>query len=241
MVVAVSNGDIAKRETLAIDQDIVRRCGDRPRNALFVPTASRDAPSYTRAFIDLYGRELGCDVRTLEVFDERSRGSEKELLRWATIIYVGGGNTDLLMAMWRAYGIDEMMREVQDEEKVFCGMSAGAICWFDSGFAMAGTAGPQDRTPRYGRVAGLGFIPGMYAPHIESELRMLALTRHVATTGEPAYAAMDRTAIYYAAESMEFVACSAGQSIFRLTAEAESVRITELQMTNPPQPSRLGE
>ena len=61
--------------------------------------------------------------------------------------------TDLLIAMWRAFGIDEMLREFQDREKIFCGMSAGTICWF----ASTGTAGPQDNTPRYGRVTGPRF------------------------------------------------------------------------------------
>ena len=91
MVVAISSGDLAKRDTLAIARDIVCRCGDRPRNALFVPTASRDAPSCIEAFTDLYGRDLGCDVRALEVFDGRCRKSAKESLQWATIIYAGGG------------------------------------------------------------------------------------------------------------------------------------------------------
>ena len=68
----------------------------------------------------------------------------------------------------------------------------------------------------------------MYSPHIEAEQRMLALTRHVAATGESAYAAMDRTAIYYMNESVAGVASSAGRGVVRLTADDGSVRITEV-------------
>jgi len=49
------------------------------------------------------------------------------------VIYVAGGNTVNLLAVWRAHGIDAALREAWDAGVVLCGMSAGALCWFEGG------------------------------------------------------------------------------------------------------------
>jgi len=231
VVVAISSGNFSDHDTIGIDRRIVDLRGTQPKRVLFVPTAQHDPQSYVDVFSELYEGELGCDVRTLEVFDESSRNRVDELLDWASIVYVGGGSTDLLLAAWRAYGIDAKLLRLCQTDKVFCGMSAGAICWFDYGFANVGKVSPADPRPRYSEVSGLGLVPGTYSPHIESELRMLSLVRHVEKTARPAYAAMDRTAICYASGRIETLACDAAQSIYELTPDGGSVRVTQLPMT----------
>ena len=49
------------------------------------------------------------------------------------IIYVGGGNTANLLAMWRAHGLDELFRHAWSRGAILCGVSAGMICWFRGG------------------------------------------------------------------------------------------------------------
>ena len=38
-----------------------------------------------------------------------------------------------LLAIWRAHGIDEVLRDCWDRGVVLAGQSAGAMCWFECG------------------------------------------------------------------------------------------------------------
>ena len=92
---------MAKRETLAIDKEIVALTGkDRPK-ALFIPTASGDSPDYWQAFRDLYGLELGCETDVLYLLGvSPTKGDLEQKILSSDIVYVGGGNTlaiDLLL------------------------------------------------------------------------------------------------------------------------------------------------
>ena len=47
------------------------------------------------------------------------------------VIYVGGGNTANMLAVWRAHGLDAILRNAWAEGIVLCGISAGMNCWFE--------------------------------------------------------------------------------------------------------------
>lgn len=49
------------------------------------------------------------------------------------LVYVGGGNTANLLAMWRVHGVDRALHDAWSDGVVLCGVSAGAICWFEAG------------------------------------------------------------------------------------------------------------
>ena len=55
------------------------------------------------------------------------------LISEANIIYVGGGNTLMMMRKWRQLGVDKMLKKAWQKGTVMCGLSAGSICWFESG------------------------------------------------------------------------------------------------------------
>ena len=48
------------------------------------------------------------------------------------IVYVGGGNTANMLAVWRVHGLDTILREAYESGVLLCGISAGACCWFES-------------------------------------------------------------------------------------------------------------
>lgn len=50
----------------------------------------------------------------------------------ADIIYVGGGDTELMLNLWKKTGFDSLLYEAWNNGKVICGISAGAVCWFNS-------------------------------------------------------------------------------------------------------------
>jgi len=78
------------------------------------------------------------------------------------IIYVGGGNTKSLLALWKEWSVDRMLRQAWEQGTLLSGVSAGAICWFEQGLT--------DSIP--GKLIALnclGFLPGSCSPHFDGE------------------------------------------------------------------------
>jgi peptidase E len=76
-------------------------------------------------------------------------------------IYVGGGSMVNLLAIWRAQGLDAILREAWAAGVVLGGLSAGSMCWFEWGVTTSsGTPAPAP---------GLGFLPGSNSVHHDSE------------------------------------------------------------------------
>jgi len=114
---------------------------------------------------------------------------EGHLLR-QDIVYVGGGNTVNLLAVWRGHGLDEYLRQAWESGVVLCGVSAGALCWFEAG--LTDSFGKDLRTFHN----GLGFLPGSYCPHYDSEAsRKTAFRQAVASGGLPPGIAADDSVI----------------------------------------------
>ncbi len=78
------------------------------------------------------------------------------------IIYVGGGNTKSMIAVFKEWGIDKMLFKAYKEGKVLSGVSAGAICWFDKGIT--------DSWAKELKILDcLDFLPGVCCPHYDGE------------------------------------------------------------------------
>src|SRR4029077_11919862 len=102
------------------------------------------------------------EVRHLGLFDRDVVDIEAFLVDQDGI-YVGGGNTASLLAVWRTHGVDAARRAAHAAGVVLAGRSAGSICWFESGTT-------DSWGPTLGAVTGgLGFIPGSSSPHCGGE------------------------------------------------------------------------
>ena len=49
------------------------------------------------------------------------------------VIWVGGGSTANLLALWRLHGLDTILRECWEAGVVLKGVSAGSLCWHVGG------------------------------------------------------------------------------------------------------------
>ncbi|MFD7710603.1 Type 1 glutamine amidotransferase-like domain-containing protein [Streptomyces sp. NPDC059786] len=133
----------------------------RPR-VCFVPTASGDAPGYVEQFLSAF-RARPCDPGVLPLFRrELDDAALRTFLLAQDIVYVGGGNTANLLAVWRAHGVDRLLREAYDRGTLLCGISAGANCWAEG--SHTDSFGPLTHLPD-----GLGLLPGSVCPHYDSE------------------------------------------------------------------------
>jgi dipeptidase E len=133
---------------------------DSPRICL-LPTASGDPDSQIERFYSTF-REVGGQLSHLSLFRLGSWpvALGRHLLE-QDLIYVGGGSLVNLLALWQAHGLDEVMREAWRSGVVLCGVSAGAMCWFQTGISRS-HGGPR-------AVPGLGLLPGSLTVHHDSD------------------------------------------------------------------------
>ena len=131
----------------------------RPRVCL-VPTASGDAPDFIARFHGAFdGR---AEASHLGLFD-RTVVDLRAFVLAQDVVYVGGGNTANMLAVWRVHGLDSILVEAWRAGVVLAGLSAGAICWFEAG--VTDSFGPSLGPLR----DGLGLLPGSMCPHYDGE------------------------------------------------------------------------
>jgi dipeptidase E len=164
-IVAIGGGNIATGGTPAIDRKLIRLSGKRHPNLLFIPTASSDSEEYWEEVQEHFGGRLKCKTDVLFLIKERaSREQIKKKIRWADIVYVGGGNTLMMMRLWRRLGVDKLLKSAYERGTVLSGISAGSICWFDSGHSDSMSFYHPQKW-KYINVRGLGLIKGIHCPH----------------------------------------------------------------------------
>jgi dipeptidase E len=188
-IVALGGGGFSMEETPVLDDYILGLvpCA-RPR-ICFVPTASGDNENYIVRF---YRRFNGgdCVPSHLGLFNR----DIKDLTEFALaqdVIYVGGGNTANMLAVWRLHGFDKALRAALAAGTILAGVSAGSICWFQSGVtdSFGGDLAPLDC---------LGFLPGSNCPHYDGEAaRRPAYQRFVGEGMLPGIAADDGAAVHF--------------------------------------------
>ncbi len=186
----------------------------RTPRVLFLPTASGDSKEYVRRFYRAF-RRLRCTATHLELFN-RSALDIRKLLVSQDVIYVGGGNTANMLAVWRLHGVDLALREAWLEGVVLCGVSAGAICWFEAGVT---DSFGSDLQPLRN---GLAFLAGSFCPHYDGETaRRPAFQRFVGNGHLPSgFAADDGVAILFEGSTISDVVRSRrGGGAYEVSAE----------------------
>ncbi|MCY7409934.1 MAG: Type 1 glutamine amidotransferase-like domain-containing protein, partial [Chitinophagales bacterium] len=106
-IIAIGGGSMALGVTAAIDQEIISLCEKKNPTALLIPTATSDEPQYFKDFQKIYGNKYGCKTAVLELIKAvPSKKTIQKKINDADIIYVGGGNTLMMMRKWRFLGVD---------------------------------------------------------------------------------------------------------------------------------------
>jgi len=167
-IIAIGGGSGLNKESISkINHRIIEISGKQNPSILFIPTATRDDEKYIQKFTD-YFQYLGAHVSVLYLYKEKPTAEQiKEKIDYVDIIYVGGGNTLRMMNLFRKLGVDKLLKQAWESGKVLCGVSAGSICWFNSG----NSDSRKDNNPHadYINVTALGFLDAMNCPHYDSE------------------------------------------------------------------------
>lgn len=225
-VVAMGGGGFSMEpDNPLLDDFVLGLAGERPNGArprvCFLPTASGDAPIYVRDFYDAFAPRA--DASWLPLF-VRDRRDLRSYLLAQDVIYVGGGNTQNMLAIWRLHGVDAILREAWEGGIVLAGLSAGSLCWFECG--VTDSFGP-DLAPLND---GLGFLPGSHCPHYDGEaLRRPGYQGLVADGLAGGYAADDGAALHFVGtELAEVVTSRPAAGAYRV--EAVDGRVVETRL-----------
>jgi peptidase E len=159
----------------------------------------------------------------LTLFDRRVQDLEGFLLS-QDVIYVGGGNTANMLAVWRVHGVDEILKAAWEQGVVLCGSSAGANCWFEA--SITDSFGPA-LAPLHD---GLGFLQGSFCPHYDSELQRRPTYELLVSKGfPPGYASDDAAALHFVGtELVECVSAQAEAGAYRVELMDDEVVQTSL-------------
>lgn len=174
-----------------IDDHLLELTGAERPAVCFVPTASGDSADYARRFEAAFEGRARTSV--LSLFAQQPWGySDPSMLLEQDLIYVGGGSTVNLLAVWRRHGLPDILRRAAGQGVVLAGISAGMNCWFEA-----------SSTDSFGALAplrdGLGFLSGGACPHLLGEEGRLSSLRRWVAAGElpTTYAADDHVALVW--------------------------------------------
>lgn len=201
---------------------------ERPR-VCFIPTASGDDPGYTLMFYKAYSG-YGCDPHVLNLF-QREVDDLRDFLLGMDMIYVGGGNTANMLAVWRLHGLDAVLRDVWYAGVVMSGLSAGGNCWFESSTTDSYLIGNADPL-----LDGLGFVSGSFCPHYSSEpSRRPDYLRLISTGALPGgYACEDGTAVHFAGTELRTaVSVDGDAAVYRVTRLGDGVSEEAVPLVTP--------
>ncbi len=197
---------------------------ERPR-LCYLPTASADRES---SIIRWYENCAPLDVvpsaQESFISSYRTDRSWEEIFLSVDGIVVSGGNTLNQQAIWRAQGIDAVLREAWDRGIVLGGASAGSLCWFDEGTT-------DSRPQEVSKVECLGFLRGSHSPHYDAEAVRRPTYHRMIASGElaPGYACDNDAGIHFVDNEVHRVIKTREDArVYHVALEGGTVVETEL-------------
>lgn len=168
-ILAIGGGELKNRETLKIDEFIAEEAkkiaGDRRACGLFLPTASHDCMPYYNTFHKVYTGQFGLKTDVALICNrEIDLNKIQGKIDKADFIYVGGGDTVFMLEEWKRKGLLPLLEKAYADGKFLCGLSAGAICWFEEMYSDSVVEGD------YAMYPGLGWLKGKISPHYNERM-----------------------------------------------------------------------
>jgi peptidase E len=151
------------------------QAGPAPRICM-IPTAGGEDTRYIAADHHAFSK-LGMISSHLTLFPMPNITDVRSHLLAQDVIWVGGGSTANLLALWRVHGLDVILRECWEAGVVLGGVSAGSLCWH-----LGGTT-DSFGLPLQPVTNGLGFLPYSNSPHYDAEAQRRPLAHRLIAEG----------------------------------------------------------
>ena len=159
-IIAIGGGGFGRNPGEGIiEKYIIEQSEKETPNICFIPTATGDNEAYKVNFYSTFS-QLDCTPSHLDLF--KRTPNLDDLILSQDIVFVGGGNTKSMLAVWKDWGLVKILKEAFEGGTIMSGVSAGAICWFEQGIT--------DSWEEELKILDcLGFVPGNCCPHYDEE------------------------------------------------------------------------
>jgi dipeptidase E len=211
-IVAMGGGGFySDSENPLLESYVVNLAKKSKPKACFIPTASAENEEYIAKFYKTF-EHLSCQSSHLSMFG-RVNAKLDQLLLEQDIIYVGGGNTKSMLALWREWGVDRILRQAWEKGIVLAGTSAGSICWFEEGIT-------DSYADKLRALKCLGFLKGSNCPHYDGEAERRPSYQQLLSEGgiDEGYATEDSVGLHFVGTKLHQVISARPKSkAYRLT------------------------
>lgn len=190
IIVLGGGGFSMEPDNLVLDRYILDHSKAAKPKVCFLPQASAENPDYLVRFYKAFA-SLGSYADHLSLFKPRTADIEDFILS-QDVIYVGGGNTKSMLALWQEWKLDVILRRALNNGVILAGISAGAICWFEQG--------TTDSIPgNLTAMTCLGYLKGSCSPHYDGEAERRPTLQRMVENDEilPGYAFDDGAAGHF--------------------------------------------
>ncbi len=215
-IIAIGGGGFGDfQKNLSMERYLVEQTQKTSPKVCFLPQASSESSEYIVRFYETFA-SLGALPSWISLFG-RVEDSWKEKLLQQDLIFVGGGNTRSMLALWREWGMDQVLLEAYKRGIVLSGVSAGAICWFEQGIT--------DSVWPLGALTGLKMLKGSCCPHYdtEPERRPTYLSKVSNNEVIPGIALEDNTAAHFVDGKLKCIVGTAeGKKAFNVLPHGEA-------------------
>lgn len=224
-IIAMGGGGFSMEpDNPRLDRYIINQSEQLRPKICFLPTASGDSQEYIQRFYTFFEQEA-CEPTHLSLLNPEVADKEEFLLS-QDIIYVGGGNTRNLLALWKEWGLDHILEKAWKNGIILAGVSAGSLCWFEEG--------PTDSVPgQVTKVKGFGFLKGSTCPHYDNRDESGKMYRQMIANEElcAGYAMDDGAAIHYVGTDIHSAVSSRPEAkVYHVSYEEQEVKETPLEM-----------
>jgi peptidase E len=187
------------------------------RRLCYIPTAVGDRQDAIDHYQARFADRDDVEFSFLRLFTQPNVPDVRAHLLSQDVILVEGGSVVNLVAVWRAHGLPEMLRECWEAGVVLTGTSAGSLCWH--------VGGPTDsyRDALDPFTGGLAFLPYSNGVHddLDDQPRRTVFRELIATGKLPAgFATEDGVGLLYAGTRLaEAVTILPGRHAWRVAPD----------------------
>ncbi len=199
----------------------------KPKPAIcFVPTAVGDRADIIAAWeARCKTYHMDCHILRTFISSYQQKESFEDIINRMDIFVVYGGNTLNMLAIWRAHGIDLLLRNAYEKGAMMMGGSAGSLCWFEEGTT-------DSRPIHVTKINCLGWIKGSHCPHYHAEIERKPMYHQAILQGDlkAGFACDDFAGIYFEDEQVaaSFSIQENNHSYF-VECDQQTIRETKLE------------
>ncbi len=159
-IISIGGGGFGRNPNhRVIEQYILSQSDKEVPNICFIPTASAEDKSYIVNYYKSFSK-LECKPTHLNFFERTP--NLRSVINKQDIIFVGGGNTKSMLAVWKEWKLDTLLHKAYLKGTILCGVSAGSICWYEKGVT-------DSWASNLSILDCLSFLKGNNCPHYDGE------------------------------------------------------------------------